>query len=551
MQISLMAKVSVVVLFFISTLWLVVGQPVVFNSPDENANYFFALSFAQTGQMSVVETDNLSLGGRLHPRSTIVIGEKILPKSFLGFTALAGSAALIFGKFAPLLLTPILAVLAVLAWRAIVNQLFDNHRLADWSAFLLMIHPAFWYYSARTMMHNVAFLALLVISFWLLICQPVQKLCSRYQSNFFDKLRNLDWAIGGMMFTLAVAVRTSEVLWLSLLLLFLLWCARKIVSRSQIGLFILGGLIVALPFGYLNQVHYGHFWDFGYTVASTNPEINLAIEVPDEQIDQVVASENPGLTRYLLPFGFHEMNIWHNVWNYGLKLYPWMGILALVGFIFAFVNRDRRWRTLAFAAAGVAVWLGIVYGSWWFADNPDPNVISLGNSHVRYWLPVFCLLTPMLALVILSGLKQIRSVFMRNIISVIIAMVMTGLSLNLVFFGIDGLQSTRVSLAQFAQKRTEVIAATEPEAIVIVDHADKYLFPERRVVVPLRSQVTYGLLPALEQTAPLYYFGLTLPPEDLVFLNSGTLAELSLHIVPFLTSFDETLYIIETLENYD
>ena len=39
----------------------------------------------------------------------------------------------------------------------------------------------------------------------------------------------------------------------------------------------------------------------------------------------------------------------------------------------------------------VSAWLLVVYGSWWFSDNPDPTAITLGSSYVRYFLPLYIL----------------------------------------------------------------------------------------------------------------------------------------------------------------
>ena len=79
----------------------------------------------------------------------------------------------------------------------------------------------------------------------------------------------------------------------------------------------------------------------------------------------------------------------------------------------------------------------------------------------------------------------------------------------------------------------------------MVDYADKYLFPHREVVVPLRSEHTYSHLPALRELAPLYYYGITLPETDLVYLQEEKLIELGLTIEPIEEVFNETLYRID------
>src|SRR5688572_24799219 len=135
--------------FFASTLWLVLGMPIIFNSPDESANYLFSNEVIYDQDLALDEEANVELSGIIHPRSMIAIGDKIVPRSFLGLPVVAGIFGILFGPSTILYLTPILAVLTILAWRSSVFMLFNDKRLADVSAFLLMIHPAFWFYSGR------------------------------------------------------------------------------------------------------------------------------------------------------------------------------------------------------------------------------------------------------------------------------------------------------------------------------------------------------------------------------------------------------------------
>ena len=89
-----------------------------------------------------------------------------------------------------------------------------------------------------------------------------------------------------------------------------------------------------------------------------------------------------------------------------------------------------------------------------------------------------------------------------------------------------------------------IIVATQSESIIIVDRADKYLWPERQVIVPLRSENTYQHLSDLVVTGPLYYFGITLPESDLNYFQSTILTPINLKIISVMTIGEESLYLI-------
>src|SRR3989338_11045288 len=79
--------------------WLTVGTDGIFVSPDENANAFFAQTFAETGSMVATESLNAVADGIIHPRSTIAPGTVLLPTSFLGFPFVTGVFRFAFGTF--------------------------------------------------------------------------------------------------------------------------------------------------------------------------------------------------------------------------------------------------------------------------------------------------------------------------------------------------------------------------------------------------------------------------------------------------------------------
>lgn len=522
------------VLFFVSTLGLSIAVPAgVFVSPDENASGVFSLLFAQEQRLWIDEPFNISLDGILASRSTIAIGPVVLPVSFLGLPVLYGVVGWMFGPGVIWLMTPIIALLAVLAWRSLVLHMWEDARLADMTALALMIHPAFWYYTSRSLMHNVLFVSLLIFASWFWVARPLYK---------HDRHVLLDTLAAGGCLGLALATRGGEVIWVGVALLALLVWKRAALSWKQVLTFLLGIVIALLPFAALQTALFGAPWEVGYTV---DEEVASGQEQETEERQNDLSAfdqwlESSAIGSLVLPFGIHEMNILRNGFAYGALLYPWMTLLAIAGWII--LVRDRAWRPWAVVTALVALWLLIVYGSWSFSDNPDPNAITIGDSHVRYWLPAFVLSTPFIGYLLRFALKP-RSVFRLPAITT--AVLCTALSAHLVFFSPDGVLAARAQLFVDAQKRALILEQAGEGSIVIVDYADKYVFPDRSVVVPLRDERTYASMPAMVALADVYYFGMTFPQQDIDYLNDEKLALLGLFIEPVAVIGEETLYRIQ------
>lgn len=553
--------------FFLSTLWLVFGIPTIFNSPDENANYYFTSVVALKDAPTEILNDDL--GGLLHPRSVVAIGTSLAPRSFLGLPIIFGFIGRLFNLFnsidGVLVLTPILAILALLAWRSTIFKLFHDSIIADLSALFLMLHPAFWYYSARTMMHNVGFVAFLIFALWFLLVCPWQQ-----WSKGLLKSRYVDFALAGICIGLALAFRTSEVIWVfaSFSILAFIAIRRKWVSLGQALIAVVSIVVLLAPFAVANKSIYGDYFTTGYTVDTSVASAVGAYEGDGLAATPLLESEvietrislfdepMPGVFAYLFPFGIHELAIVRHIWQYCFWLYPWMSVFAIVGLVLALTQvqgqklkaKSQQLRAFAIYTLVLSTWLAVVYGSWSFYDNPDPSAITIGNSYVRYWLPVFVLSTPFMAVGVKWLSERFKPKKVQNVILVAVVLLCAGFSGYRVFQGDDGLIATREHLLEFYEKKVIVLQATEDDAIIIVDRADKFLWPDRRVVVPLRSEATYSALPKMLENVAVYYFGITLPEADLNYLNLDKLGKAELRIDLVLTVGDESLYRILKIE---
>lgn len=520
-----------------SMLWLSVGLHDVFASPDERANAFFSQAFAENFQLCAPEPLNILAQGLIHPRSTVAPGTCILPASFLGFPVLNGVVMMVFGVFgssiasiASMLFAPCLATLGLFAWWWLVRRLSRDEVLADLGALFVLLHPAWWYYGARVMMHNVPFVALMMIASALFIVAHDRR------SIWFG-------GVSGMILALALSFRLVELPLVAIVCAVLLVCFWKKIHwrawyREPTLHAILGAVLTLVGYLVINHAVYGAWFSTGYNL----PDLREVAEGSSG-----VSSEESLFSRllpFVLPFGFHPRAILRNVLEYGVGLYPVLSVMALIGMGCVW-RAGRGWRIGVGVLLGAACWMAVVYGSWLVVDNIDPNAVTVGNSHVRYWLPLFVAASvfaayPLRALMHRSWIG--RYVVLGTVLAITIS------SARTVFGGTDGLWKTRAALAMYEDTRTEIIEAAscteggDTRPVIVVDHADKYLFPDCRVIVPLRSDATYAILPTLIDVVPLYYFGLTLPESDLSYLNEVKLPSLHLRIEFVKTIGDQSLY---------
>lgn len=536
----------VVAVFFVSSLVLVFGMPQLFVSPDETANWFFAREMVDQFRLYVYEPANLVYNDTLYPRSVVSVAGRLVPISFLGLPVLFGLIGKAMGSGAMLYLTPIIASLAVLAWYGVVRRLFSP-RIGLLAGILLAVHPAWWYYTARTMMHNVLFVSFLVFGLWWLVARPMAE---RFGKREGDWAHALDYVLAGVMFGGAIFIRTSELFWLIPTAIVVLVFLFRQIKWSRLGLIFISTLLILTPLFFINKSLYGDPFTFGYTVSPLTEDVTESDQVLEEKGVEV-ANEEP------FPYEIHEFAIAENSFNYGLQLFWWMSLLGLLGVPILFLcknenlitNRVRHRFTFMAAFVVAAAFLGTVYGSWVFHDNPDPNSITIANSYVRYWLPLFVMSTVFGAAAIdwLGG--KMKTSLAGAWLSAAIVILVAVLGVNGTFFAPeDGLLSVRETLNKSSEIKSQVLELTEEDAIIIVDRADKIFWPDRLVRYPLRDEATYQLMPKIVLRQPLYYYGITFPETDMEYLNTRRLAELGLQIELVQTFEEESLYrIIQAL----
>ena len=512
-------------------------------SPDETANAYFATRFSESLSLRGSSDELLESFDRLHPRSALVDDGQLVPGSFLGLPIIYGFFVMILGPIALWILTPLVTILAAHGWRRLVSK-FTSESIGSLAFTLFLLHPAVWYYSARWLMHNVLFLDLLVLASWLWVLRPMGGGggSPRLQPGFDQakvgrnrghRAQRSVWndLLAGLFVGLALFVRTSEFLWVGagLAMAGLIWWRTLSWRRLRAGLF---GLVVGIGLLLLmNTLTYGSPFTTGYTLGQ--PPVTELIAT--DSIDSVA----------LLPFGFHPMNAWRHFSAYAVTMFWWLSILALPGFFLLLAQKTNR-RTVRWSivlATAVSLWLVFMYGSWEIHDNPDPTQITMANSYVRYWLPMYLFTTPMIAMTIHWLSQRGRSALARGLVVATLVLAVIGLNVNATFVqGQDGLIKMREMLAVSSEIQESVLRYTEGNAVLIVDRGDKLFFPHRHVWYPLRDEATYEAMPSILESTTLYYYGITFPQTDLDYLNDSRLKRMGLGIEIVQTYADESLY---------
>lgn len=549
-------------------------------SPDENANYVFIETYSQTGDFRIFEKHNLYSDEIIRTRSIRSDDGYLKPVSFLGMPIIYGNICKVFGlKVAPFI-TPFLGSLGVIFFYLLVKEVFGR-RNSLISTFLMASFPVYVYYTARSMFHNIPFTVFLIMALYFLVIMNSEKV--RKKETFLNlslsqlRFKYKYWifaALGGTFLGLALAVRTSEALWL-LPMVFILWLFN-IRKTGITKLFLVAGFcfLALLPVGYWNQILFGSPISGGY------PEMNESIHSLGSSGGELVSSTfSVQLDTFkqvfrqaintVFYFGFDPERSWETFNDYFVKMFPGLFFFALLG-LFLFLQfwhkRGKAFWAFLFSYLTVSLILIFYYGSWVFHDNPDATRTTIGNSYTRYWLPVYLGAIPLASFFIIKlgrGLFPVeknrislyrqkntqklqhyldmykkesrfslRTSVVVNGIRVVVVSVFVIFSLVFLLYGSEeGLVHGPQRAEAERQMFKEVLRNTEKDAAIITYYHDKTLFPERRVIYGLFDDMNMiERYSRIAENLPLYYFNFSLRQEDLDYLNSGRLGGFGLEI---------------------
>jgi hypothetical protein len=521
------------------------------NSPDENANYIFAKLFAEKETLQVFEEYNLLVDDVIVPRSFRSDEGVIKPVSFLGIIFIYGELANIFGVWILPYLTPFFASIGIIFFYLLLKKVFHRNN-ALISTLVLSTFPPYIYYTARSMFHNVLFVVLFIVALNYLLAMLKNK----------DKYRSIMSAIlAGLFLGLTVMTRTSELMWLVPVLLFLALVNFSQLKFSRVFLFLVFLLFAILPAILQNKILYGSYLSGGYT--EMNNSINtIALNSSDLVVSTVSGSFSrlhkitQTIKDNIFYFGFHPKQSVKMFYYYFVDMFWWIFWPALLGGIILLANfrkmKRQHWIYLGFIFL-MSIILIFYYGSWEFHDNPDPNSFTIGNSYTRYWLPVYLSVFPLLSLFIMKTtsflakiinkkikLKKDNKFFSINLRQQLFLGITRALFILLIFFvslqfvligSAEGLVFTldRHHLNKIELKK--ILEITEDNSVIVTQYHDKLFFPERKVIVGLFNRDNMiEKYSVLASKIPLYYYNFHFPDKDFNYLNERRLVDYNLEI---------------------
>ncbi len=470
--------------FVVYNGFLSIGLPVKFASPDESANYLFIKSFAT--RSSLILPSPLTVpGGIVGPRSMLMSEGELLPASFLGMPLLYGVLARVIGMWVVPILTSLFTYGALLALYGLFARVFTK-RIALVSSALVALHPAVWYATVRGMFHNMLFVDFAIFGVYAMV-RGFETVATRSQLWF---------GLSGLSFGAAVAVRSSEVLWIGAGLMAVMFVRRTSSAlRREWWVFIAGGLLPVMIIMVTNQHLYGHPLSFGYSGGAVSTDTLSGLT-------STLAEKFSGL---LFPFGFHPVRAIANFINYSVRLFWLPTLLSLLGIVSLVrmkrVTTVQRWFYIGSAA--ISAWLILYYGSWLIQDSPTPDAVTIGTSYVRYWLPVYILTMPLAGMFILRVQQQLPRVG-RAVMVVAACAVWFTSALTVLFDPLEGALALRGEVASYGQHNERAGAMTPSNAVIISTRGDKEFFPERSVITSVETPAQLKQLRELLVKVPVY-----------------------------------------------
>ena len=526
---------SFFVLLFSLYSFLAFKSPGKFTSPDETANFYFIKQFAGNLSFKVAEPLN-GTAPIVAPRSIMVQKDGLAPGSFLGMPLFYGIVGWFFGQWIILFLTPLFSVIAVFVFYKLINLIFDR-RTAMISAALMAVHPAFWYYTARGMFHNALFLDLLIIGFYFLTKTLTQKVTSY-------RLQVTSYFLAGLFIGIAIAVRTSEIIWVGISLSVLIILFRKRIDwRIGIWAAMLGIMISIIPIFYQNHKLYGSALTFSYTVGAERAEVAVKAADKASGSANIIAKTFDNISglieKAIFPFGIHRDNIFANLWNYGIWLVWPFALLTLFGLITlgkkasvsllvwlkVFVHRyftkmkphndtsrenHNPQSVYFFLYLFLSIYLILYYGSWKISDNVlGQDAVSLEQSYARYWLPLYVFGLPFAAYFLNVIFKiwenKFRAVQRNGLIWLAVFLLFSFSISSAMAERNAGLAKIRENTVEYKEVADKAKRLIESSAIIAAGKADKVFFPEFKVIASeIDTNKKAKQLKKILQKAPVY-----------------------------------------------
>lgn len=489
----------------------------VYLSPDETAVAVAAREFGTNGSLRLADK-LLEAAPWVHPRSWVTHEGSLVPVGFLGYPIIVGGVWRVLGEIGILALTPLLVLSACFPLWRFLKGLGWHAQVAGIAAWLSF--PTVILYANRGLFPNLALVCLVLWSAYLVWHKP----------------RSLTLVLAGLLFGMALAIRPVEIVWMVFWIVGA-WLIKEADNHtprvlSAVAWFAGGAAPFLIFSGWMAWVTYGTPFTIGYW---------LRDPVLEQAADSAVASQatiSPGW-----PFGFHPRNLWFNVRGYLFGLMtPWL-LAAVLGV--GYWYHTKREKTAVVVGLATFAVLSAVYGQAIYQDHVVRDMVSLGNSFLRYLLP----LAPFLAAGFAAFVWMLGMALKPTWARLAIVLVIGGLSFHGVQTAIahddESLRQSLQEIERYEGIRRTAYAKYGRKAIVVSDRSDKVFFPVMRTISPMPDDARLMEL-VREYPEPVLIFTTTQDEKGLLeWLERGFL------LFPSFETKNQMLYEVAPAEDFD
>ncbi len=422
----LLAVLSVI--FFCVYSSYLLGRARSFTTPDENINFFYTRYVAENNSVVYQEPLNEELDTpAIRARGMSYWQGKIVPNLFFGMYFIYGGVAKVFDALhlpetSILYLNPLVAVLGVWLFYFLVDEVFGA-KTAIVSACLLFVLPPYWYWGSlffSNILGVVFFIGAFTFSF-----------------KAINKARPAFYALAGLFYGLALFVR-PDLIYLYPSIAVLVGVRWRSIKWKQLGLAALAFAIFIAPLLLLNRYLYGGFLKTGQHLS-----LGWSGTVPPAGGTPSYLGENVSLLLSAVP----------------------LLALSSVGFLHCLRRRENLDYILCLPLPV------LLFGYYFLTGSPGRFPLIVHNSYIRYFIPVYVLLLPLLVVFLLRVVRKRCLVALALVVFVSLS----------IYTAYPGILDTRESAIDYGRKAESIQSQTEGDAVIFVNSLDKILFPERKV----------------------------------------------------------------------
>jgi len=432
-------------LFFLA-FWFSHPRPLserpVFNSPREAVGYHLTERFLDGHGFSapLLHYDELprTIAIALTPRDAASLDGAVLPKDFAG-TMLLYAAAMALHPSLALVLAPAFALLGAWALMRLTEELFGT--AAGFIAFCVWLaFPPLWMISSFIFMADPPALAMLLLSALTFL-------------RFWRNPTSRGAAVVTACLCAAVMFRYPNVLLVVPFVAAPLIRRRLTLTHAAAAAAVAAGFIgVLLSF---NQLVYGAPFTTGFHLGA-----QLISDTVHYSGESFFKRRPDVFLQYLRIYG-----------GTPVIAVPVVGAFAATAFVA--LRRRGEQQLMALMALAIFALLAYYYGG---QDAWGYTSAQLNASVLRYLLPGFALLAAFGAGAIAAAARRAGWVLYLVPLAIVVASAWS------VQRAPGGTRELYAGIRHYSELHTEIVASTEPDAIIAVRTLDKVLFPERQTL---------------------------------------------------------------------